>query len=151
MNKSRKVPMIVLVISLIFLTCSMFFVVYSNNISKKAESISNKLTNEYVENNFEIDLYDEKNEDNIELELSAKYIGNDTINENIEIKMNVNCYYVYIDGEETFTNMENGTFTLKKDDNKYVADGTINLGRTDIDSYSCSYKVFEVSGDFVEK
>ena len=44
---------------------------------------------EYVDTNYEIDLYDEQTDSGAKLELSAKYIGNDEIITEPEISMNI--------------------------------------------------------------
>lgn len=146
-----KKPMIVLVLALIFLVGSIAFVIYGNKDKYEDSTIKN-MDIEYVNTNFEIDMYDEKSKENITLELSAKYIGSDEIKEEPKISTTVNCYYTYIDAEESYSDMIYQDVLLEKDgkNNKYKGKTVIDIGRTDIESYSCSYRVLDTSGKYIE-
>lgn len=146
-----KKPMIVLVLALIFLVGSIAFVIYGNKDKYEDSTIKN-MDIEYVNTNFEMDMYDEKSKENITLELSAKYIGSDEIKEEPKISTTVNCYYTYIDADESYSDMIYQDVLLEKDgkNNKYKGKTVIDIGRTDIESYSCSYRVLDTSGKYIE-
>ena len=136
--------MIVLVISLCFLVGSIFYVIKS----EKPEIKQNTMDVEYVLNNYEIDLYEEKNDNTIELSVSAKYIGNDEIKNDPEITLLVSCLYTYTDANETYTDILNDKLILKKTDNLLRGNMVFTLNHEVLDGYSCSYQVENVSGSY---
>lgn len=139
-----KKPMIVLVISLCFLVGSIFYVIKS----EKPEIKQNVMDVEYVLNNYEIDLYEEKNDNTIELSVSAKYIGNDEIKNDPEITLLVSCLYTYTDANETYTDILNDKLILKKTDNLLRGNMVFTLNHEVLDGYSCSYQVENVSASY---
>ena len=74
------------------------------------------------------------------------------IKEEPKISTTVNCYYTYIDAEESYSDMIYQDVLLEKDgkNNKYKGKTVIDIGRTDIESYSCSYRVLDTSGKYIE-
>ena len=99
---------------MLFLVLSMSFVIYKNysgGAGKSSKGSIKEMTIEYVDTNYEIDLYDEQTDSGAKLELSAKYIGSDEIVEEPIINMNVDCYYVYEDAGDVYTDMKNPRMT----------------------------------------
>lgn len=144
-----KKPMIVLIISVIFLTCSMFWVVYKNKEPKG--NITNDMDVNYVDTNFEIELYDEFDSSNVNLTAKAKYIGNDEIIKQPEIKLDITCSYVYEDAKELFTDIVTDSIVMNKEENIYIGSKQLELNRDEIESYSCFYKIVEVNGSYIKK
>ena len=129
---------IVLIISILFLGFSMFWVLTKNNTNK---------TNDIND----IDLYDEINPNVIELTAKANYIGTDEILKEPEITLEVKCSYVYNDANEVYTDTVNGEMVLTKNDAIYEGKLDLEITRDSIESYSCYYKIKEVSGSYSSK
>lgn len=140
---------IVLIISILFLGFSMFWVLTKSNTNKINDI--NDMTVEYVDSHFEIDLYDEINPNVIELTAKANYIGTDEILKEPEITLEVKCSYVYNDANEVYTDTVNGEMVLTKNDAIYEGKLDLEITRDSIESYSCYYKIKEVSGSYSSK
>lgn len=139
-----KKPMIVLVISLCFLVGCIFYVVKSNN----DKVIENSMNVEYVIDNYEIDLYEEKIDNTIELFVTAKYIGNDEIINDPEITLLVSCLYTYTDANEPYTDVLTDELTLKKEGEFLRGTLVFDLNQDVLDGHSCSYEVDSVKGSY---
>ncbi len=151
MNKVGKAPLIILIVSLIFLTLCMFYVVHNSKTRKLLNNEDIKdMTIQYIDKNFDIDLYDEETDEGVKLLLTADYIGSDVIKEQPVINMNVSCYYVYKDAGNTYTDMKNENINIVYEDEKYKGESTIDFGRSDLENYSCTFKVAETSGKYAE-
>jgi hypothetical protein len=140
---------IVLIISILFLGFSMFWVVTKSNTNKTNDI--NDMTVEYVDSHFEIDLYDEINPNVIALTDKVNYIGTDEILKEPEITLEVKCSYVYNDANEVYTDTVNGEMVLTKNDAIYEGKLDLEITRDSIESYSCYYKIKEVSGSYSSK
>lgn len=151
MKKLSKVQLIVFIISMLFLVFSMGFVIYKNFgiESKKATNHNIKnMTNEYIETNYEINLYDEKVGDNVKLNFIATYIGNDEIVKEPLINMDVDCYYVYKDANDIYTDMKKANINIIYKDGKYKGESNIDFGRSNIESYNCAYNIIKTTGQY---
>lgn len=144
-----KKSIIALIISILFLVCSIFFVVY-RNVNKKQEKLLNEMTVDFVETNYEIDLFDEQQNSKINLNAKAEYIGNKEIAEQPEIKLQIACVYLYEDVGQIYTDRIVNDMLLKFNEDKLVGNLVLDLKRDSIDSYSCSYKIVEVNGKYLD-
>lgn len=142
-----KKSMIILVVSLCFLVACMFYVVHDNKKEKVAESMDI----DYINENYEIDLYEELKEDKLDFYVSGKYVGDDEIVDKPDITLSVNCLYVYTDADETFTDMLTKDVALNSTGNLLSGETSIELKRDVLDDYNCSYKVEKVNGKYLEK
>lgn len=143
-----KKSMIALIISVVFLTICMFLVVKTNK--QKENTVLNDMTVEYVDTNYEIDLYDSIDKNKILLEAKAKYIGNDEIKENPKVTIQINCSYVYEDAAQKFTDLLTDDLILNNSDKGIYGELALEIERDSVDSYSCSYKVVETSGKYLK-
>lgn len=134
------------IISLIFISVLMFLIFGNKFINKEVNS--NKMTIDYVNKNFEIDLYDVKEKNSINFYATGKYIGNDKIIDYPNIKLRVKCSYTYEDVNQEYTDIvvKDVLVTKKKDD--YVGEDTVDIKRDVINSYSCFYEIVEVDGSY---
>lgn len=141
-----KRKIIISIISLIFISILMFLIFGNKFINKEVNS--NKMTIDYVNKNFEIDLYDVKGKNKINFYATGKYIGNDKIIDYPNIKLRVKCSYTYEDVNQEYTDMvvKDVLVTKKKDD--YVGEDTVDIKRDVINSYSCFYEIVEVDGSY---
>ena len=141
-----KRKIIISIISLIFISILMFLIFGNKFINKEVNS--NKMTIDYVNKNFEIDLYDVKEKNSINFYATGKYIGNDKIIDYPNIKLRVKCSYTYEDVNQEYTDMvvKDVLVTKKKDD--YVGEDTVDIKRDVINSYSCFYEIVEVNGSY---
>jgi len=136
-----------LIISIIFLACSILFVIVKNATGKSITT-TNDMTIKYVSANFDIDLFDEFNENNIELTAKANYIGNDKIVNEPKIVLDIKCSYVYEDANELFDDLLEDEMILTKDDTTYNGKLSFEIKRDNIDSISCYYKIKDVFGNY---
>lgn len=141
-----KRKIIISIISLIFISVLMFLIFGNKFINKEVNS--NKMTIDYVNKNFEIDLYDVKEKNSINFYATGKYIGNDKIIDYPNIKLRVKCSYIYEDVNQEYIDIvvKDVLVTKKKDD--YVGEDTVDIKRDVISSYSCFYEIVEVSGSY---
>lgn len=154
LKKFSKAQTIIFIISMLFLVLSMSFVIYKNysgGAGKSSKGSIKEMTIEYVDTNYEIDLYDEQTDSGAKLELSAKYIGSDEIVEEPTINMNVDCYYVYEDAGDVYTDMKNANINIVYKDGKYKGESNIDFGRSSLESYNCAYKITKTTGQYKEK
>ena len=143
----KKKPMIILAISLCILIAVIFLVV---NINKNKKDIIKMDTN-YINTNYEIDLFADKKENNLELYSVGKYLGSDKFAEDPKIKITVNCMYTYTDADEQYTDMLSEDIVLTKDDSNYNGKANINLNRNEVDGYSCYYIIKDTTGSYFKK
>lgn len=142
-----KKPMIILVVSLCFLVGAMFYVIKTNKPLEKEIAMDV----EYINNNYELDLYEEKVDNNLELFVNGKYIGKDEVVTNPEITLNINCLYVYTDADESYTDVLEDKLLLKQSGSSLKGELTFNLKQEVLDGYSCSYNVDSTTGNYIVK
>lgn len=142
-----KKPMIILVVSLCFLVGAMFYVIKTNKPLEKEVAMDV----EYINNNYELDLYEEKVDNNLELFVNGKYIGKDEVVTNPEITLNINCLYVYTDADESYTDVLEDKLVLKQSGSSLKGELTFNLKQEVLDGYSCSYNVDSTTGNYIVK
>jgi len=142
-----KKPMIILVVSLCFLVGAMFYVIKTNKPIEKEIAMDI----EYINNNYELDLYEEKVDNNLELFVNGKYIGKDEVVTNPEITLNINCLYVYTDADESYTDVLEDKLVLKQSGSSLKGELTFNLKQEVLDGYSCSYNVDSTTGNYIVK
>lgn len=142
-----KKPMIILVVSLCFLVGAMFYVIKTNKPLEKEIAMDV----EYINNNYELDLYEEKVDNNLELFVNGKYIGKDEVVTNPEITLNINCLYVYTDADESYTDVLEDKLVLKHSGSSLKGELTFNLKQEVLDGYSCSYNVDSTTGNYIVK
>jgi len=142
-----KKPMIILVVSLCFLVGAMFYVIKTNKPLEKEIAMDV----EYINNNYELDLYEEKVDNNLELFVNGKYIGKDEVVTNPEITLNINCLYVYTDADESYTDVLEDKLVLKQSGSSLKGELTFNLKQEVLDGYSCSYNVDSTTGNYIVK
>ena len=142
-----KKPMIILVVSLCFLVGAMFYVIKTNKPIEKEIAMDV----EYINNNYELDLYEEKVDNNLELFVNGKYIGKDEVVTNPEITLNINCLYVYTDADESYTDVLEDKLVLKQSGSSLKGELTFNLKQEVLDGYSCSYNVDSTTGNYIVK
>lgn len=142
-----KKPMIILVVSLCFLVGAMFYVIKTNKPIEKEIAMDV----EYINNNYELDLYEEKVDNNLELFVNGKYIGKDEVVTNPEITLNINCLYVYTDADESYTDVLEDKLVLKQSGSSLKGELTFDLKQEVLDGYSCSYNVDSTTGNYIVK
>jgi len=142
-----KKPMIILVVSLCFLVGAIFYVIKTNKPLEKEIAMDV----EYINNNYELDLYEEKVDNNLELFVNGKYIGKDEVVTNPEITLNINCLYVYTDADESYTDVLEDKLVLKQSGSSLKGELTFNLKQEVLDGYSCSYNVDSTTGNYIVK
>lgn len=140
-----KKTIFAIIISILFLIGSIFYIILNN---KQDNIVVNDMDINYVTSNFEIELYDEKVGNEIILTSKGKYIGNEKISNDVEIKLFINCLYNYTDADIPYTNVISDNITLKNIDNEFKGSLNLNIERDDINYYSCAYKIIDVSGKF---
>lgn len=141
----KKKPMIILVTALCILVVVIFLVVSMN----KKDII--KMDTNYINTNYEIDLFADKKENNLELYFVGKYIGTDKFAEEPKIKITVNCMYTYTDADEQYTDILSEDIVLTKDDTNYNGKANINLNRNEVDGYSCYYIIKDTTGSYFKE
>lgn len=154
MKKFSKTQLIIFIISMLFLILSMSFVIYKNfsgGSNKVSKGSTQEMTIDYIDTNYEINLFDEKSDNGVKLELSAKYIGNDEIITEPEISMNIDCYYVYQDAGDVYTDMKTANINIVYEDGKYKGESSLDFGRSDLETYNCAYKVTKTIGKYKVK
>lgn len=139
-----KKTIIIFIISVLFLIGSLFYITFN----KQEKIVVNDMDINYVTSNFEIELFDERIEDEIILNGKGKYIGNEKISDDTEIKLFINCLYNYTDADIPYTNVISDNILLKKTDTELVGSLKLDIERDDINYYSCAYKIIDVSGTF---
>lgn len=142
-----KKPMVILVVSLCFLVGAMFYVIKTNKPLEKEIAMDV----EYINNNYELDLYEEKVDNNLELFINGKYIGKDEVVTDPEITLNINCLYVYTDADESYTDVLEDKLVLKQSGSSLKGELTFNLKQEVLDGYSCSYNVDGTTGNYIVK
>lgn len=141
-----KRKIIISIISLIFISVLMFLIFGNKFINKEVNL--NKITIDYVNKNFEIDLYDVKEKNSINFYATGKYIGNDKIIDYPNIKLRVKCSYTYEDVNQEYTDMVVKDVLVTKKKDNYVGEDTVDIKRDVINSYSCFYEIVEVDGSY---
>lgn len=136
-----------------FLVVAILFII-SPLILKVNKKEDNNIINmdiDYIKDNFEVLLYDEKDIDGIKLEVEANYLGKDKIVEQPKINMNVSCYYMYEEVEEEYTDLKSNDIELNYANGKYVGESKIDLVNDNLKSYSCSYQIVNTTGKYIKK
>ena len=141
-----KRKIIIFVTFLIFIVVLMFLIFGNKFLNKDVNS--NKMTIDYVNTNFEIDLYDTKEKNSITFYATGKYIGNDKIIDYPNIKLRVKCSYTYEDVNQEYTDMVAKDVIVTKKKDNYIGEDTVDIKRDTINSYSCFYEIVEVSGSY---
>lgn len=141
-----KKSIIVLSISLVFLVGCIIFVMLGN-VTRKEQI---KLNQEYVNTQFELNLYDERIDNVINLYGSAKYIGSDTLEDNISMTMDVACIYTYTDANNEYTDILEDKMTLSEIHSEYTGKLSFELKQENIDGYSCTYTISDVKGSYLK-
>lgn len=142
-----KKTMIILVVSICFLVGSMFYVINT----KKTLGTEVAMNVEYIDNNYELDLYEELVDNKLELFMNGKYIGNDEVKTIPEITLDIKCLYVYTDADESYTDLLEDSLILKEDGSSLKGELVFNLKQEVLDGYSCSYSINDTSGTYITK
>ena len=140
-----KKSVIVFILSLVFLLFSVVTV-----IIKRQPTKTNIIDNEYVISNFEIDLLDNIEDNQLVLSGEAEYKGKDKIVQAPTIILDINCFYNYLDNEEEFTNSLNERMLLKLDNNKYIGGIIFDLKDNEVVDHSCSYTLESATGSYIK-
>lgn len=120
-------------------------------VDKKENTNIINMDIDYIKDNFEVLLYDEKDIDGIKLEVEASYLGKDKIVEQPKINMNVSCYYMYEEVEEEYTDLKSNDIEVNYVDGKYVGESKIDLVNDNLKSYSCSYQIVNTTGKYIKR
>ena len=145
-NRKYIIAIPLLVIAILIIISSLI----KMNNRKENYNILNMDIN-YINDNFDILLYDEKDIDGIKLEVEANYLGKDKIVEQPKINMNVSCYYMYEEVEEEYTDLKSNDIELNYVNGKYVGQSKIDLVNDNLKSYSCSYQIVNTTGKYINK
>lgn len=133
-----------LIISVCFLIGCVVWVM----LSKNDDFNLRKIDEDFIKENYEINLFENREEDKLSLNAEAKYIGNYEVIKNLEIKLNINCVYTYLIDKEVHSDVITEEMILKENDG--VLTGNIDLTQSDkvLTTYSCSYDILEAKGEY---
>ena len=141
-----KKSVIAFIISLILLVISIILVLVNNN-SKETITLMNK---EYIENNFEINLFEDNDEGKIVLYSEGYYLGKDKIVVEPTILLDIKCIYSYYDAKQLYTNQLIGEMKLEKENDIYYGTTSFEIDK-EINNYACSYEVIDSTGKYVSE
>ena len=133
-----------LIISICFLIGCIVWVL----LSKNDDFNLRKIDEDFIKENYEINLFEDRTDENLKLNAEARYIGNYEVIKNLELKLNINCVYTYLINEEVHSDAVVEEMILIENDK--ILTGSIELNTSDkiLNSYSCSYNVLEAKGEY---
>ena len=138
--KKIIIPIIIIVI------CSIVFVITMSITPLKRYAINK----DYIEQNYEIDLYQEDRNNSLNLYGEAKYIGNDTIIEEPTINLEITCNYVYFEDDTEKIDTIKNKIILNKNGKMHFGKTSIQLNHTEASDYRCLYKISNVTGFYAK-
>ena len=139
------------VIILGFAICLLLFAIVNVKKANKEPLNFLDMDVDYINTNYDLNLFEERIDNNLELTINGMYIGNDIIVEYPEITLKIECLYEYTDFNETFTDRIDDEIILI-DDGVYLDEKVVfALNQNILDSYSCFYNVVNAKGKYLEK
>lgn len=139
-----KKSIVTLIISICFLAGCIIWTILSKNENFNLR----KIDDDFIKENYEINLYEDKTDNKLTLIAEAKEIGNYEIIKELEIKLSINCVYTYLKDDEVYTDMNTEEMILKDTDGKITGKIEVEISDKILNSYSCSYNIIEGKGEY---
>ena len=139
-----KKSIVTLIISICFLAGCIIWTILSKNENFNLR----KIDDDFIKENYEINLYEDKTDNKLTLIAEAKEIGNYEIIKELEIKLSINCVYTYLKDDEVYTDMNTEEMILKDTDGKITGKMEVEISDKILNSYSCSYNIIEGKGEY---